>query len=178
MASPAVGMISPIRKRLHQRNRNFGFTLLELIFVAAILIFIATVAIPQFRKSFNFLGLQNFVSDVVSFARYAQAKAIVDGKTKRLMFDVEGKLLRIESYDVVKKEDEVEIEDWSLEKSKPIPDFIILTDLQQYSENGIKFYPDGTADKATIKITISSGKSYTISVEQATGYVKVEEPLQ
>ncbi|MFH1779500.1 MAG: hypothetical protein ABH847_05690 [Candidatus Omnitrophota bacterium] len=158
-------MISPIRKRLHQRNRNFGFTLLELIFVAAILIFIAALAIPQFRKSFNFLGLQNFVSDVVSFARYAHAKAIMEGSTNRLSFDVENKYMRIESTRDDKQ--------WQLDKSKSIPDFIAI-DLQGGGGN-FKFYSDGTTDEASFKIGIPSGKTYAISIQSATGYVKVEE---
>lgn len=161
-------MMFPINKQRKRQNSNFGFTLLELIFVAAILIFIATLAIPQFRRSFNFLGLQNFVSDVASFARYAQAKAIMEGKVTRLAFDIDNKYLRIESTPDDKK--------WEAEKSKPIPDFISI-DLQGI-ENGIKFYPDGTADKASINIGIPSGKSYTVSTESATGYVKVEELTQ
>lgn len=177
MASPAEEMISPISKRQNKRNNKLwltpparagtGFTLLELIFVAAILIFIATLAIPQFRKSFNFLGLQNFVSDVVSFARYAQAKAITEGNTNRLVFDVEAKSLKLES---------ISGEEWKLEKFKPMPDFVSV-ELTDYEE-GIKFYPDGTADKATVTIGIPSGKSYVISTESATGYVKVTEPSQ
>lgn len=158
-------MMSPIRKRLQQRNRNFGFTLLELIFVAAILIFIATLAVPQFRRSFNFLGLQNFVSDVVSFARYAHAKAIMDGNTNRLSFDFENGYMRIESTRDDKQ--------WLLEKSKSIPDFISV-DLQD-SEGSFKFYSDGTADEASFKISVPSGKTYAISIQSATGYVKVEE---
>lgn len=167
-------MISPISRR--QRNKfgfipflrgGTGFTLLELIFVVAILVFVVTLATPQFRKSFDFLGLQNFVSDVVSFARYAQAKAIAGGSTNRLVIDVEAKLLKAES---------LSGEQWKLEKSKPIPDFISI-ESEDYDE-GIKFYPDGTADKTTIKIGIPSGKIYTISTESATGYVKVQMPSQ
>ncbi|KPK39574.1 MAG: hypothetical protein AMJ78_08290 [Omnitrophica WOR_2 bacterium SM23_29] len=159
-------MISPIKKRPHQPNRYFGFTLLELIFVAAILIFIATLAIPQFRKSFNFLGQQSFVSDVVSFARYAHAKAIIDENTNRLVFDLENKYMRIESAP--------DDEQWQLEKSKPIPDFISI-DFED-AEGIIKFYPDGTADEASFKISIPSGKTYPVSIHSATGYVKIEEP--
>ncbi len=170
-------MISPIKRR-RRRNRNYlvtpltnsvaGFTLLELIFVVLILVLIATLAIPQFRKSFNYLGLQNFVSDVVSYARYAQAKAIMDGRTKRLFFDIENKRLRLEGT----PDDKI----WQIEKSKSMPDFISI-DLRD-SEDGIKFYPDGTTDKSSIKIGIPSGKSYTITMEPMTGYVKVEEPTQ
>lgn len=166
--SPAEGMIYPIRRRLLQRNKNFGFTLLELIFVAVILAFIATLALPQFRKTFNSLKLQSFVSDVVSFARYAQVKAITDGRPSKLVLDTEQKFLKVEI--------EGADEEWHLEKSKSIPDFILI-DLQD-SEGEIIFYSNGTADECSIKVGIPAGKNYAISTESATGYVKVEELSQ
>lgn len=166
-------MIFQTRQRPLRQNRNYGFTLLELIFVAAILVFIATLAVPQFRKTFDSLQLQNFISDVVSFARYAQSKAITDGTINKLIFNVKEKIFAIETYAGIKTGDEGTKEKWEEIKSKKMPDFVSV-DLED-AKDGIKFYPDGTADKATIKINISSGKNYTISVEQATGYVKVEE---
>lgn len=166
-------MISLTRRRRVQRNKRPGFTLLELIFVAAILIIVSTLAIPRFRKTFDFLQLQNFASDAVSFARYAQAKAIIDGKTHRLVFDSEKKLMKLESCVEVKEGDGTEGERWDTEKAKLIPDYVSVE--LEGGKGDIKFYPDGTADKATIKIFAPSGKCYNIFVEAATGYVKFED---
>lgn len=97
----------------------------------------------------------------------------MDGTTTRLIFDVEEKTFAIESYAGTETGDEGTKEKWEQVKSKSMPDFVSV-DLED-TEDGIKFYADGTADKATLRIGIPSGKSYTISTESATGYVKVEE---
>lgn len=154
-------------------SRRAGFTLLELIFVAAILIFITVLAVPRFRGSFNFLVARNFAFDVVSFARYAQASAVTDATVNRLTLDSEKKVLKIESFAGMEYVDEELVEIWRLEKSKLMPD-LVSVDLKN-SEGRIKFYPDGTADEATINIATSGGKSYTISIEGVTGYVRFEE---
>lgn len=166
-------MISLTKIQRVQRNRIRGFTLLELIFVAAILIIVVTLAIPRFGKTFNFLQLQNFASDTVSFARYAQAKAITDGKIYRLAFNLEKKTLSIESRVESEEKDGGEAESWYMEKIKPIPGYVSV-ELQD-GKADIQFYPDGTADKATIEASTPSGKYYKIFVEPATGYVKLED---
>lgn len=154
-------------------SNRAGFTLLELIFVAAILIFITVLALPRFRGSFNFLVARNFAFDVVSFARYAQSAAITDAAVNRLTLDPEKKVLMIESYAGTELVGGELAEIWRLEKSKLMPG---LVSVNLKDGNGrIRFYPDGTADKAVIDIATSGGKSYVISIEGVTGYVRLEE---
>jgi type II secretory pathway pseudopilin PulG len=154
-------------------GRVGGFTLIELIFVTAILVFITALAVPRFSGSFKFLAARNFVFDAASFARYAQAAAITDAAVYRLVLDPGKKILKIESYAGTGLDDEELTEIWRLEKSKLMPDSVSI-DLNSV-ENKIKFYPDGTADEAVISITASGGKSYTLSVKGVTGYVRLEE---
>lgn len=166
-------MISLTKIQRVQRNRIRGFTLLELIFVAAILIIVSTLAIPRFGKTFNFLQLQNFASDMVSFARYAQARAITEGKKYRVMFDSAEKLMKLQSCLEVEKEDGTKGESWNTEKAKSIPDYVTVK--LEKGKGDINFYPDGTADEARVEVFVPSGKSYNILIEPATGYVKFEE---
>lgn len=163
-------MISLIRRRHLKRNK--GFTLLELIFVASILVIITALAIPRFTKTFNSLRLKNFVSDIVSFVRYAQANAITGGDVNRVFFDVEKRSVKVERMIASETEDP----NWHPERSKPIPDLIKIESAD--TEEGIRFYPDGTADEATIEIKDSFGGRYAVSIEASTGYVKVEEEKQ
>jgi len=165
-------MIFLTKRQRVQKNRRPGFTLLELVLVAAILIIVSALAVPRFRKTFDFLQLQNFASDTVSFARYAQAKAITDGKIYKLVFDTEKKLLKIESQAKAEDGDGGE-EKWYTEKNKLMPDYVEVQ--LEEGKGDVKFYPDGTADKATIKVFVPSGKSYNIFIEPATGYVKFED---
>lgn len=174
MPSFGIEGIDSLNRPMRRVDFNRGFTLLELIFVVTIVAVIVTMALPQFRETFDFLVARNFVFDVVSFARYAQAKAIIKRAPIRLVFDAEKKILKIESYSGTEKIGEEEIEIWRAERSKQMPDFVSV-DLKNV-KGGIKFYPNGTADKATITITISSGRSYVVSIEEMTGYVRYEEP--
>lgn len=169
-------MISQIKMRPSRRSKGRGFTLLELIFVAVILIIITALTVPQFRGTFDYLQLQNLAFDVVSFARYAQAKAITGAEINRLIFDTEKKSLGVDTYAGVETGDEGAKEIWERIKYRAIPDFISI-ELQD-SRNAVKFYPDGTADKVTMKVSISSGKSFTISIDPLTGYAKAEESPQ
>ena len=154
-------------------SRRAGFTLLELIFVAAILIFITVLAVPRFRGSFNFLVARNFAFDIASFARYAQATAVTDATVNRLVLDPEKKVLKIEGYAGTELAGDEPVEVWRLEKSRSMPDLVSV--VLKTAADVIKFYPDGTADEAVIKITASGGKNYTISIEGITGYVRLEE---
>lgn len=163
--------------RLRKRQGRFlslsGFTLIELIFVAAILVFATALAVPRFSGSFNFLTARNFVFDVASFARYAQATAITNAAVNRLVLDPGKKVLKIEGYAGTELVGEELVEVWRLDRSKSMPDSVSVA--SKSGADVIKFYPDGTADEAVIKITASGGKSYTIYIEGVTGYVRLEE---
>lgn len=169
-------MISQIKMRPSRKSNRRGFTLLELILVAVILIVITALAVPRFRGTFDYLQLQSLVSDVVSFAGYAQARAITGAEINRLIFDTEKKSLGVDTYAGVESGDEGAKETWERIKGRAVPDFISI-ELQD-SRDAVKFYPDGTADKVTIKIGISSGRSFTISIDPLTGYAKAEESPQ
>lgn len=158
-----------------KRHFSLGFTLLELVFVGLILVLISALAFPQFRKTFNFLISKNFVFDIVSFARYAQAKAIISQVPGRLIFDAERKVMEVQIYEGrIKEAGDDQVEVWHTERSAPIPDTVKI----DFKGEAIKFYPDGTADKSTIAVTLSSGRSYAILVEEATGRVKYEEAFE
>ena len=139
----------------HRRGRR-GFTFLELIFVITLMAILAAVTLPQFRRSFDSLVLQNFVSDFTSLAMYAQAKAVSGSSETRVDFDLPQKRILTEDH-----------------KVKAIPDSV-LVDLKE-GTGKIVFYPDGTSDKADFEIRGKYGGKYSISVDPGTGYVNVKE---
>lgn len=145
---------------------------MELIFVAALIVIIVSSAAPRFSGTFNSLRTQDFISDITSFARYAQARAVIEGTEKRLIFDREKKIFGVDGYHKGQEEEGY----WNREKSRRIPDFISL-DLK--GKEKIRFYPDGTAEETFIGISVPSiDKNCLISIEAGTGYVKVEEVKQ
>lgn len=164
-----MGTISPISRprrannRLpsmalqHSGSRGFtqGFTFVELIFVVALVTIAAAVAIPQFKRSFDSLVLQNFISDFTAFTGYAQAKAVSGGSEIRVEIDLPQKRLT------------------AAEKERRIPDSVSV-DLKG-GTGKITFYPDGSSDKEEFEISGRYGKKYSVSVEPGTGYVNVKE---
>lgn len=152
-----------------------GFTLIELLFVAAILLFITALAAPRFKNTFDFLRAQDFVFDVVSFSRFAEAKSVFTREVNRLVIDVGNRVMTVESLYTTENDGKVK-ESWYLEKSRKIPDHLRFDSIED--KIVVKFYPDGSSEAASFKITTDSGKSYIISTELPTGYVKVNESSQ
>ncbi|MFH0771645.1 MAG: hypothetical protein V1933_03400 [Candidatus Omnitrophota bacterium] len=152
-----------------------GFTLIELLFVVAILLFVTALAVPRFKGAFDFLRAQDFVFDIVAFSRFAEAKSVSGGGINRLVIDISNRVMTVESF-CVTENNGVAKEDWYLEKSRRIPDYLRFDPNED--KITFKFYPDGSSEAAVFKVTTASGKNYIISTEPATGYVKVNESSQ
>lgn len=159
--------------RAGSRGFTRGFTFVELIFIIALITIITAVSIPQFKRSFDSLVLQNFISDFTALAGYAQAKAVSSGSEVRVNLDLPQKRFliedRLESQGAY-GESEVE---WEAGKEKRIPDSV-LVDLKE-SADKIVFYPDGSSDKAEFEVSGRYNKKYLVSVEPGTGCVNVKE---
>ena len=156
-----------------RRHLRQGFTFLELILVAAVMSILVAVSVPQFRKSFDSLVFQNFISDLTSFAGYAQAKAVTNSSEMRVNIDLQQKRLLLESRMPSGGTLTLGTEEWRIEKTKVIPDSLSV-DLKGGSGE-IKFYPDGTSDKAEFAVTDRYGIECSVFVEPGTGYVDVKK---
>ncbi len=157
---------------LHSCARR-GFTFIELIFVVTLMAVLAAFTVPQFRRSFDSLVLQNFVSDFSSLAMYAQAKAITGGSETSVDIDLTQKLLLAEDH--VKYQDAYggNVDLWVTGKVKAIPDPVSV-DLKA-GTGKIVFYPDGTSDSADFNIVGKYGGKYSVTVDPGTGYVNAKK---
>lgn len=158
---------------LLRRAGNRGFTFVELIFIVALIAIVAAVSIPQFKRSFDSLMLQNFISDFTAFAGYAQAKAVSGGSEVRINIDLPQKRLLTEDHIVSQDDSDQSLEAWAAGKERLIPDSVSV-DLKGGSGK-VTFYPDGTSDKAEFVIGGKYDKKYAVSVEPGTGYVNVKQ---
>lgn len=170
--NPSPGSIRPLSMAFQRRGYR-GFTFVELIFVVTLLAILAAVTLPQFRRSFDSLVLQNFISDFTALAGYAQAKAITNGYKARINFDLPQKRLLAETRVVYQDASGNPAEEWSPDKSKVIPDSV-LVDLKE-GTGKIVFSPDGTSDQADFEIKGKYGGKYSVSIDPGTGYVNVKQ---
>ncbi len=147
-----------------------GFTFIELILVTTLLLILAGVSTPLFRKSLSGIQAKDTAQTLVQLMRYAQAKAIAERKLSQINFDFsEGSFwLTVQS--------EASPEEYIRPKGKW---GAIVTAPEGISLEGetelIVFYPDGTSDKAEIKISDQKGASFAISTQRTIRYVELEE---
>lgn len=66
-----------------------GFTLIELVIVASIILVLVAVSTPLFRDTFRELELKDSAYNIGKMMRYAETSAIMKEKRYKIVFDVE-----------------------------------------------------------------------------------------
>jgi len=179
-------MILPIGKRPQIKSRAFtplqikdylsrerfvtGFTFIELILVAALILVLVGISVPLFRRSFSGIQAKDASQNVVQLMRYAQAKAIAERKLCRVNFDF------IERAFWLSVQDETSPQEFKRLKGKwgltfKAPEGISIEGEASF----VAFYPDGTSDKAKIKISDNKAATFTIITRRTIKYVQAEE---
>ncbi len=72
------------------RNRNSGFTLIELMIVVALIAIVATVAVPSFNRLVESNRLTAATNDLVGVVTFARSEAIRHGKSVTVSPRTEG----------------------------------------------------------------------------------------
>lgn len=135
-----------------------AFTFIELLFVILIIGILVAVSIPNFRKTFNNLELNNFSRELQAVMNYLHQSAIVEGKAIYLNIDNEERQCLAQDKENAKKF-----------KAFRIPDGInVVTEKTE-----IFFYPDGAIDAATIKISNANGQEIDLTTKGIFGGVKI-----
>gem|GEM_PF-2057026 len=155
--------MSGIGKRILAVKERSAFTMVELLIVAIIIGVLIGVAIPRISRSFNTMQLNVFSGRLQSFLNYLRDRSVVEGKVLLFHIELDTKVSKKE-YWAKAKDDKVKI------KTVGIPDEIIV----EADKVDTLFYPDGTIDKITIKITNRDKESVTLTTEGVFGEVKVK----
>lgn len=135
-----------------------SFTFIELILVIALIGILSVVAIPQFRKTFNDLQLNNFARDLQSFMNYLEQRSIVERKIITLNVD------------------DVNKEYWAQIKDEPnrLKTYSIPKEINtETNQSQIRFYPDGQIDAVTISLINPSNQRLRLTTEGVFGGVKI-----
>ena len=173
-------------------SNGAGFTLIELVIVATIIVVLVAVSSPRFRATFRNIELKDAAYNIGKLIKYGQQRAIIEEKKYKLLFDFEKGAYHLLLEDERVKEAEVTapIEGESLpgEEVEAVPKWRKITGRfggYFYLPEGITFkgeadkitfLPNGRCDKISLFIVNQKNKTYKIQTNGRAGYVKISEP--
>ncbi len=147
-----------------QRNDRAGFTLIEIVLVVVLLGIIVSMSLPSFRSSYNKFLLEKAGNDLAYLMRYAQSRAITQGKEIRLVFSEDFEKYWLEQRTI----DSSAAADPSVKRGEKnsakeaftkIPgrwgrNFSVRPELKVQSRgiSLVKFYPGGKIDRVTLHV--------------------------
>ena len=170
-----VSLARPVRKLFSNRakGRSFltGFTFIELILVAVIILVLIGVSVPIFRSSSSSAHLKAVSQNLAQLMRYAQAKSIAERKLVRVNFDFEqGAFWLSVQGGAVTDTDTFERIEGRWGTVVEAPEGITISGETPF----ITFYPDGSSDKTKIKIYNKAGEAFSVTAQRSISYVEVK----
>ena len=161
------------------KDQDRGFSLIELLLVVVLMVTVAGLSIPNLPKQFSSMELSAAARQLSSLMRYAQSLAVVHQKEYRLCFSTESARYWLEQKaadDAAEDLDEALDGQERFEKLNgprgkifSFPRGISLDAEQDL----VRFYPDGTMDRARIMLTNANKKTKIISTQERRGQVDV-----
>lgn len=179
-----------IQERLFKKAKSLtGFTLIELIIVAAIIVILIAVSSPLFRTTLRDIELIDAAHNISKLIKYGQQRAIIEEKRYRLLFDLEKS-----AYYLLTESEEGEEGELSAEgESAPYAEGGSHPGWKEvggrlggyfYLPEGIKFktdvdkitfLPNGRCNKILLYIINQKNKTIEIKTNGRAGYVEVSE---
>ena len=148
---------------MNDYKERFGFTLIELIIVLAIVGTVVSVSVP-FVSNFLFkINLESSAEDIVSTLRWARRLAITKRREHMVVFDPQrGK------YWLEDKEGNITGERHSLQENIVFADPDLnkmqeedgIVEFDHPDDSGISFYPQGTAESGSIYLKEKEGQRW------------------
>lgn len=144
-----------------QRNRQQGFTLLELLVVIGIMVMAITVAAVNFRGSGEAANIKKFGLEVISLMRYSRDTAVAKSQLVELRLQPEERqLVLLPAQRTLDWPQNVELSLGTIGAPN------------SRHTDGIYFYPDGTSNGATLDLH-ANGEYLQITVSWLTGEVRL-----
>ncbi len=166
------------------RPQRHGFTLIEIMVVASIMMLILAMGVPSIYQMSVKKGMRRAVSDVMEVCNHARAQAILRGQRVNLVFHPLERRFEVEAVSQPKAET-----DYTATESAPtpvnglsgiIPEDVTIEmldiNLLEYNQSEVarvRFYPNGTCDELTLILSSNNGEWRKITLEVTTGLATV-----
>ena len=156
--------------------RPRGFTLLELLCVALVMVVLLTAALPQLQHQWRGLQTERVTMDVAQQLRTARTLAVAQGRRIDWRWQEEQRTVRLAA-----AAEETALEPrW--QSPRPIPEGVRLVVRQEqrvvdrlsFFADGTSGVPDGTICSATVQVTQGAVPAFQILVDGARGRVSVQ----
>ena len=162
-------MQNEILIKVNNRNRNSGFTLIELVIVLVIMGIAAGIVGIYIGSSSDNLALRTFTKDVSAILRYARNHAAAEKQSYCFVIDKEESMYRLYAHKEIENKDVIVI-------NKSIPDSLeVIVEETGEEFYDIEFFPRGNSSGGSIEIRNENGRAYFILVNKITGKVEVEK---
>lgn len=144
--------------------KNSGFTLLELLLVLAIAGLMTAIAVPNLQPMLARMQLQSAVQDVASGLRYARGQALISGRERTFLLDVEHHFYKLSA----------KHKSYGLPESVQLELFTAEQEIADDAAASIRFFPDGSSTGGRVTLT-ASGRKRWVDVNWLTGAVIIRE---
>ncbi|NQT90167.1 MAG: prepilin-type N-terminal cleavage/methylation domain-containing protein [Candidatus Omnitrophica bacterium] len=144
-----------------------GFTLIELVLVAAIILVLTAVSTPLFKRTYEDLRLTSSAKELAAVMRFCHERAVFERRPFRLIIDETKRRYQVFSEDEGRNKFIPLKSRWG--RSFRIPDDISI----ETEADEIDFSPNGNITAAPVYVSNKQGKTFTIVTERSTGFVRV-----
>jgi general secretion pathway protein H len=148
------------------RNREAGFTLLELIVALAIAALIFAVVIPSSLHRNAHVAVQRAARDVAEALRTTRGRAVFDNKPVRLMVDTDHATYRVEGARRLE----------SLPAGMRVEIVTAAEETEGTALGAIRFYPDGSSSGGRIVLTLGQSRM-DVAIDWLTGGVALYDDV-
>ena len=152
---------------MHKKKFVMGFTLIELMLVAVIILALVSISSPLFRRSFDDLKLSSTSRELVSILRLARERAVFERSYYRLYIDSDDNFYRMYTSSDSKDDFIILKERWG-RKFKISKNITIDTEIDY-----IDFSPDGKSTGGIIYLENLNNNFNTIIVEESIGSIQL-----
>jgi type II secretion system protein H len=144
-------------------SHNFGFTLLELVLVMALLVVVMAMAAPSLRGWRKGADLRNTADGFIAATRWARSHAASSAHVYVVVIDAQSGSFAVKIQDGQNTKDSEG--EFNQPTSMPQGGSIQATNSSRAAVNAIHFYPTGRVEPAVVHFTDADGQTLTVGCD-------------